>query len=69
VDVAVAEMSKASDFIKAHPTAQNDAGLMDMANRLSAAATALSGADPNAATAAAADTSGSTTDTSGTPPA
>jgi hypothetical protein len=45
VDGAVGEMNKAADFIKAHPAAQNDPALMDMANRLSAAATALSGVD------------------------
>jgi hypothetical protein len=45
VAAAVTEMGKAADFIKAHPAAQDDTDLMDMANRLSAAATALSGVD------------------------
>lgn len=45
VDTAVAEMSKAADFIKNHPAANDDPELGAMADRLSAAATALSGVD------------------------
>lgn len=65
VDGAVGEMNKAADFIKAHPAAQNDPALMDFANRLSAAATALAGVDTEVV-ATGTDTGGGTVDTGGT---
>lgn len=62
VDAAVAEMSKAADFIKAHPAATEDPELAAMADRLSNAATALSGVDTETAPVetAGTDTGGGT---------
>ena len=60
VDTAVTEMGKAAESIRAHPAAQNDTGLLAMADRLSNAATALSGVDttPIVSAVQAVDSSG-----------
>lgn len=66
VDSAVGEMTKAADFIRNHPAAQNDAALADMANRLAAAAQALSGVDVDTvATMAGTATGAAGNDTTG----